>query len=64
MINQTAQGFIEGWIWADPEKKVNNEFMLYIKERAKAFSITTLGVWLRMLDSYPLLWLFLCGRLE
>ena len=31
IVNQTAQGFIEGWIWADPEKKVNNEFIVIHK---------------------------------
>ena len=35
VINQTAQGFIEGWIWADKEKKVENPYIVIHKGKGK-----------------------------
>ncbi len=37
ILNQTAQGFIEGWIWADKKRKVKNPYIVVLKDRGNGF---------------------------
>ena len=35
VLNQTAQGFIEGWIWADPTERIENPYIVVNKGKGK-----------------------------